>query len=96
MRLSHERTALSLVEKPVARLTGFLQSHRRLFRLCRCRRSEAATITPRHPANALVGTFSWVSWRSGSVCWTEARQSGWRGHLHRTQRHRSAHYVHRY
>ena len=96
MRLSHERTALSLVEKSVARLTGFFQSHRRLFRLCRCRRSEAATITPRHSANALVGTFSWVSRRSGSVCWTEARQSGWHGHLHSAQRQRSDHYVYRY
>lgn len=96
MRFSHERTALSLVEKPVARFTGFFQSDRRLFRLCGCRHSEAATITPRHPANALVGTLSWVSRRSGSVCWTEARQSGWRRHLHRAQRHRSDHYVHRH
>ncbi len=96
LRRSYERAALSLVEKSVARLTGFFQSHRRLFCLRRRRCSEAATILARHPANALVGTVGWVSRRGGRVCRAEASRRGRHGHLHRAQRQRCDHYVHRH
>ena len=67
----------------MARLTGFFRSHRRLFRLRRRRRPEAAAIPPRYPANALVGTLGWVSRRGGSVCGAEARRRGRHRYLHR-------------
>ncbi len=96
LRLSYERAALSLVEKPVARLTGFFQSHRRLFHLRRRRCSKAAAILARHPANALVGTLGWVSRRGSRVCRAEASQRGRYGHLQRAQRQRRDHYVPRH